>query len=77
MKLIILTALTLSLLTPVFATAATAAPASAASASAPAATKKACVEQTDAKTKKTKEVCKTVKVHKKLEGTVVPDKKAK
>jgi len=73
MKLVILTALTLSLLTPVFA----AAPAAAASAPAPAATKKACVEQTDAKTKKTKEVCKTVKVHKKLEGTVVPDKKAK
>ena len=73
MKLVILTALTLSLLTPVFA----AAPAAAASAPAPAATKKACVEQTDAKTKQTKEVCKTVKVHKKLEGTVVPDKKAK
>jgi hypothetical protein len=40
-------------------------------------TKKVCVEQTDAKTKKVKEVCKDVKVHKKLEGTPVPDKKAK
>lgn len=38
-------------------------------------TKRVCVEQTDAKTKKTKEVCKTVKVHKKLEGTQVPPKK--
>jgi hypothetical protein len=34
-------------------------------------TKKVCVEQTDAKTGKTKEVCKTVKVHKKHEGTKV------
>jgi hypothetical protein len=33
--------------------------------------KKVCVEQTDAKTGKTKEVCKTVKVHKKHEGTKV------
>ena len=33
-------------------------------------TKKACV--TDAKGK---EVCKTIKVHKKLEGTAVPEKK--
>jgi hypothetical protein len=40
-------------------------------------TKKVCVEQTDAKTKKVKEVCKDVKIHKKLEGTQVPDKKAK
>jgi hypothetical protein len=40
-------------------------------------TKKVCVEQTDAKTKKIKEVCKDVKIHKKLEGTAVPDKKAK
>jgi hypothetical protein len=40
-------------------------------------TKKVCVEQTDAKTKKVKQVCKEVKVHKKLEGTQVPDKKAK
>lgn len=38
-------------------------------------TKKACVEQKDAKTGKTKEVCKEVKVHKKLEGTKVPEKK--
>lgn len=40
-------------------------------------TKRVCVEQTDAKTKKPKEVCREVKVHKKLEGTKVPDKKAK
>ena len=38
-------------------------------------TKKVCVEQTDPKTKKPREVCKEVKVHKKLEGTKVPDKK--
>lgn len=37
--------------------------------------KKVCVKQMDAKTKKEKEVCKTVKVHKKLEGTKIPDKK--
>lgn len=41
----------------------------------PAETKKACVEQKDAKTGKIKEVCKEVKVHKKLEGTKVPEKK--
>jgi hypothetical protein len=40
-------------------------------------TKKVCVEQTDPKTKKVKEVCKDVKVHKKLEGTKVPDKQGK
>lgn len=40
-------------------------------------TKKVCVDQTDVKTKKVKQVCKDVKVHKKLEGTKVPDKKAK
>lgn len=34
-------------------------------------TKKACVTQKDAKTGKEKEVCKTVKVHKKHEGTKV------
>ncbi len=42
-------------------------------------TKKACVTQKDAKTGKDKEVCKTVKVHKKHEGTKVegtkPEKK--
>ena len=36
-------------------------------------TKRVC--KTDAKTKK--EVCKDIKVHKKLEGTPVPDKSAK
>jgi hypothetical protein len=36
-------------------------------------TKKVCVKQTDAKTKKQKEVCKTIKVHKKL--TVTDQKK--
>lgn len=40
-------------------------------------TKKVCVDQTDPKTKTVKQVCKDVKVHKKLEGTAVPDKKAK
>ncbi len=30
-------------------------------------TKKVCVKQTDPKTKKEKEVCKTIKVHKKLD----------
>ena len=38
--------------------------------------KKVCHEETDKKGKK-KEVCKEVKVHKKLEGTQVPDKKKK
>jgi len=37
--------------------------------------KKVCVTQTDPKTKKDKQVCRTVKVHKKLEGTKIPDKK--
>jgi len=37
--------------------------------------KKVCVDQKDAKTGKTKEVCKEVKQHKKLEGTKVPEKK--
>lgn len=37
-------------------------------------TKKVCVEQKDAKTGKVKEVCKDVKVHKKHEGTKVPEK---
>lgn len=40
-------------------------------------TKKVCVDQTDAKTKAVKQVCKDVKVHKKLEPTAIPDKKAK
>jgi Ni/Co efflux regulator RcnB len=40
-------------------------------------TKKVCIEQKDAKTGKMKEVCKTVKVHKKHEGTKVPDGKKK
>jgi len=37
--------------------------------------KKVCVDQKDAKTGKTKQVCKDVKQHKKLEGTEVPVKK--
>jgi hypothetical protein len=40
-------------------------------------TKRVCVDQTDPKTKQVKEVCKTITVHKKLEGTKVPDKKDK
>jgi len=42
---------------------------------AEAETKKSCVTQKDAKTGKEKEVCKTIKVHKKLE--VPEDKKKK
>lgn len=38
-------------------------------------TKKVCVKELDNKTKKEKEVCKTIKVHKKLDGTKIPDKK--
>ena len=37
--------------------------------------KRVCIEEKDAKTGKVKEVCKTVKVHKKLDGTKVPEKK--
>jgi hypothetical protein len=40
-------------------------------------TKKVCVKEMDAKTKKEKEVCKTIKVHKKLEGTKMEDAKKK
>lgn len=38
-------------------------------------TKKVCHEENDKKSGKMKEVCKTQKVHKKLEGTAVPEKK--
>jgi hypothetical protein len=38
-------------------------------------TKKVCVKEFDNKTKKQKEVCKTIKVHKKLDGTAIPEKK--
>lgn len=38
-------------------------------------TKRVCVEQTDPKTGKLKEVCRTITVHKKLDGTKVPEKK--
>ena len=37
--------------------------------------KKVCVKELDNKTKKEKEVCKTIKIHKKLEGTKIPPKK--
>jgi len=37
--------------------------------------KKVCVKEFDNKTKKEKEVCKTIKVHKKPEGTKIPEKK--
>jgi hypothetical protein len=33
--------------------------------------KRVCVKEFDNKTKKEKEVCKTIKVHKKLEGTKI------
>ena len=39
--------------------------------------KKVCVKEMDAKTKKEREVCKTIKVHKKLEGTKIEDAKKK
>jgi signal recognition particle subunit SEC65 len=42
---------------------------------AAAETKRVCVEQTDPKTKKPKQVCREVKIHKKLEGTPVPPPK--
>jgi hypothetical protein len=38
-------------------------------------TKKVCVDTKDAKTGKEKQQCKTIKIHKKLEGTEVPVKK--
>jgi hypothetical protein len=37
-------------------------------------TKRVCTTQKDAKTGKEKEVCKNVKIHKKHEGTAVPEK---
>jgi hypothetical protein len=37
--------------------------------------KRVCVKEMDSKTKKEKEVCKTIKVHKKLEGTKIEDAK--
>jgi hypothetical protein len=37
--------------------------------------KKVCVKEFDNKTKKEKQVCKTIKVHKKLDGTKIPEKK--
>jgi hypothetical protein len=40
-------------------------------------TRRVCVNQIDAKTKKSKQVCKTIKTHKKLVGTPVPTKPAK
>lgn len=41
----------------------------------PPKTKRVCIKKTDPKTKEEKETCKNVKVHKKLEGTKVPEKK--
>lgn len=52
-------------------------PAVAADAPAKPETKKVCVMQKDAKTGKEKEVCKNVKIHKKHEGTAVPEKAPK
>jgi len=37
--------------------------------------KKVCIDQKDAKSGKTKQICKQVIQHKKLEGTAVPVKK--
>jgi hypothetical protein len=39
--------------------------------------KKVCKTEVDPKTKKEKEVCKTIKVHKKVEGEAVPEGKKK
>jgi hypothetical protein len=36
---------------------------------------KVCFKEFDNKAKKEKEVCKTIKVHKKLDGTKIPEKK--
>lgn len=47
------------------------------SAAVAAETRRVCVNQTDAKTKKVKQVCKTIKTHKKLTGTPVPKKPGK
>ena len=47
------------------------------SAAVAAETRRVCVKQMDAKTKKLKQVCKTIKTHKKLAGRPVPAKKAK
>jgi hypothetical protein len=43
----------------------------------PKKTKRVCIEQKDAKTGKVKEVCRTIKIHKKFEGTKVPEKAPK
>ena len=40
-------------------------------------TKFVCKEVKDSKTGKFKKQCKTIKIHKKHEGTAVPDKKSK
>lgn len=40
-------------------------------------TKRVCVQQVDPKTKKSREVCRQVKPHKKLTTTTKPTKKAK
>jgi hypothetical protein len=61
-QLLIVLATSLSLLAPAAVFAA-------------AETKRVCVDQTDPKTKQVKEVCKTITVHKKLEGTPVPPPK--
>ena len=54
-----------------------AAPVEDAAVAAPKKTKRVCVDQKDAKTGKVKEVCKTIKIHKKFEGTKVPEKAPK
>jgi hypothetical protein len=40
-------------------------------------TKRVCVDQKDPKTGKVKEVCKTIKIHKKFDGKKVPEKAPK
>ncbi len=62
-------------LTALLVAVAFAMPVMAADAPAKPETKKVCVMQKDAKTGKDKEVCKTVKIHKKHEGTKPEDVK--
>lgn len=38
-------------------------------------TKRVCITQKDAKTGKDREVCRQVRIHKKLDGTKVPERK--
>lgn len=65
--------------TPVVAAAVvtTAAPVEEKDVAAPKKTKRVCIDQKDPKTGKVREVCRTIKIHKKFEGTKVPEKAPK